>query len=156
MLNWKTVIHRASTKILADINLKCYEIAWELFTSVVKLTPSPSNPGKYSKGLLANQWYPKEGSASAARSAALSSTGADSLARINAVAKNGTEFYTRDGKITLTNNTDYAYRAEFLGWPKPTWRGEDGDAGFGGGGKPYRMVARSLIAVSAKYKRVKI
>lgn len=155
-MSWKTIVHRASTEVLAKINLTCYEIAWELFTSVVKLTPSPSNPGKYSKGLLANQWYPSENSASSARSSSLSSNGSNSLDRINALAKGGTAFYTKDGVVTLTNNVEYAYRAEVLGWPKPQWRGEDGDAGFGGGGKPYRMVARSLITISAKYKNVRI
>lgn len=147
---WKNAIDRASTEVLAKINLTCYEIAWELFTSVVKLTPSPSNPGQYAKGLLANQWYPAENSASSARSSSIDSNGSGSLDRINAFAKGGVEFYCKDGKVVLANNMPYAYRAEVLGWPKednPIWSGKVG---------PYRMVSRSLIAISAKYKNVRI
>jgi hypothetical protein len=152
--SWKDSILKAKADTLADINRLCYDITWELFTQIVKFTPSPTNPGKYAKGLLANQWYPQEGSSSLAKSSSTSPNGANSLDRINALAKNGTEFYMKDGIITMTNNSGHAYRAEVIGWPAAEWRGKDGDAGFGGGGKPYRMVARSLILIKTKYPKL--
>lgn len=151
MLNWKNAIHRASTKLLVEINRDVYHIAWDLFTTVVRFTPSPSNPGKYASGLLANQWYPSEGTPSAAHTTSRNSHGAESLARIDAMRRGGTAFYEKDGRVTLTNNSEHAYRAEALGWPKPRWRGKEGDGGYGGGNKPYRMVARSLMLIAAKY-----
>ena len=138
-------VRAATNKILVAVNLQCYQIAWELFTSVVSKTPSPANPGKHAKGLLANQWYPQERGASAARGAATNPSGADSITRIRAMM-NGIEFYDRDGKITLSNNLDYAVQAESLGWNPPRWKGT----------APYRMVALSLQATVAKYKKVKI
>ena len=138
-------VRAATNRILVEANLKCYNIAWELFTSVVKKTPSPTNPGPYAKGLLANQWYAQERGASAACGAIANPSGADSLARIKAMM-NGTEFYDRDGKITLSNNLHYAGQAESEGWNPPRWRGTP----------PYRMVALSLQATVAKFKKVKL
>lgn len=138
-------VRAASRKVLVAVNLKCYQIAWELFTSVVKKTPSPTNPGKYATGLLANQWYPKERGASTARGAATNPSGADSITRIKAMM-NGVEFYDRDGNITLSNNLHYAGLAETEGWKPPRWRGTP----------PYRMVALSLQATVAKFKKVNI
>lgn len=141
-----TSIQLSTTKILAKVNEQVYRIAWELFTNVVKFTPSPSNPGPHAKGLLANQWYPKAGSASSEKSIATSGTGAGSLSRINAMM-GGKEFLGKDGKLTLTNNMDYAQRAESEGWPRPKWSGKIG---------PYMMAARSLQATVAKYRKVTI
>lgn len=136
----------ASEKVLVEVNQKCYQIAWELFTSVVRLTPSPANPGYWATGLLANQWYPKAGSPSNAKGSDVSPNGSASLSRINGMM-GGMEFYGKDGKMFLNNNVPHAYRAEALGWPAPEWTGRV---------KPYRMVARSLQATAAKYKKVKV
>lgn len=136
-------VKAASRTILEQVNTKCNDIAWELFTLVVNKTPSPSNPGPKAKGLLSNQWYPSTGSASSNRGTSLSSNGGDSLSRINSFRK-GTEFMGKDGKATLANNLDYALQAEDTGWT---------------GNKntpPYRMVALSLQAVGAKYTNVRI
>lgn len=138
-------VRAATNKILVDVNLKCYSIAWGLFTLVVQKTPSPANPGPDAKGLLANQWYPQERGASAARSKALSHNGSGSLSRIQAIM-NGIEFYARDGKITMSNNMPYAVLAESTGWNPPKWKGT----------APYRMVALSLQATVAKHKKAKI
>jgi hypothetical protein len=138
-------IRASSQNLLVAVNNKVYSIAWELFTTVVKLTPSKANPGPHAKGLLANQWYPQEGSASTARSNAMSDNGAGSLARIQAML-GGTEFLGKDGKLTLTNNIDYAILAETEGWQPPKWRGT----------KPYMMVAKSLQIIAAKHKKVKL
>jgi hypothetical protein len=130
-------------KVISGINSKCYKIAKELFTSVVDLTPSPTNPGPFAKGELVNQWYPEAGGGfSEELSPDLSSTGAGSRARIAAL--HGFEFLGHDGTLTLSNNLPYAGRAESIGWPVADgWSGKIG---------PYRMVARSIQAVAAKYK----
>lgn len=146
MSSWKDEILKAKAEALEHVNRVCYDITWELFTQVVKLTPSPTNPGDYSKGLLANQWYPQEGALpSSAKSTITSPNGSNSLDRINSIAKSGREFYMKDGVVTLTNNLDYAYRAEVIGWPKPEWTGKIG---------PYRMVEKSLILITAKYPKM--
>lgn len=129
-------------KALWRVNEASYQIAKELFESVVRLTPSPSNPGLTAYGLLANQWYPEENDFSEELDGRLSPTGADSLNRIRAMK--GYAFNQRDGKVTLTNNLSYAYRAEALGWPVADgWSGQVG---------PYRMVALSIQQIAAKYK----
>lgn len=138
-------IRAASSKILVDVNLKCYQIAWELFTSVVNKTPSPTNPGPTAEGLLANQWYPMAGGVSGVLGVNLSPNGADSLARIQAMM-NGREFSNRDGRVTLSNSIGYVMLAEKAGWKPPRWKGTPA----------YRMVALSLQATVAKFKEVKI
>ena len=97
------------------VNLRCYDLARELFTSIVNLSPSPSHPGPYAHGLLVNQWYPEEGDFSDECGFSTSPNGAESLSRIKALR--GLAFYQKDGKLTFTNNLSYAYRAEVLGWP---------------------------------------
>lgn len=131
-----------SAAILQQVNKEVYRIAWELFTSVVILTPSPSQPGRFAKGVLANQWYPSTGSGVSTSGTSASNTGSESLARINAIVK-GKEFLGKDGRLTLSNNVPYAYNAEVEGWNPPTWSGKV---------KAYRMVARSLMAVAARNK----
>lgn len=133
-------IRAASKKILVDVNQKCNQIAWELFTSVVNKTPSPTNPGPFAKGLLANQWYSMDGGVSGASGINKSPNGADSLARIQSIL-NGTQFSGRDGRVTLSNNLDYAVQAESEGWKRTP---------------AYRMVALSLQATVAKFKNVSI
>lgn len=136
-------IRRNIAKAKQDINDQVYKISIELFLSIVRRTPSPSNKGFKAKGLLANQWYPKAGSGfSSDVGTAISDTGAGSIIRIHAL-KGGREFYGRNGRLSLTNNLDYAYRAEMLGWPQPIWSGSVG---------PYRMVASSLFEIAARYK----
>lgn len=131
-----------SRKLLMKVNLRCYEIARQLFIQVVSLTPSPSYPGRFATGLLANQWYPDENDFSDELGSDTSSNGDASLSRIKAMR--GLIFFRKDGKLTLTNNVSYAYRAEALGWPVADgWSGKTG---------PYRMVARSIQLIAAKYK----
>lgn len=128
-------------KTLWRVNLASYKIARDLFESVVIRTPSPFNPGQYADGHLANQWYPEEGDFSEELDSRTSPMGADSLRRIQAFK--GYAFNQRDGKVTLTNNLSYAYRAEALGWPKSDgWSGQVG---------PYRMVALSIQLIAAQH-----
>lgn len=123
-----------SQKILTHVNKKCYSITWQLFTSVVYLTP-------VLKGELINSWYPKIGAGfSSEKSSSYSKSGSGSLSRINSIM-GGNVFHGKDGVITMANNENYAYRAEMLGWPAPEWSGKVG---------PYRMVALSLRKVAAE------
>src|ERR1044071_4040041 len=108
-------LKKNSDKLLADVNTKCYKIAKELFVRVVQLTPSPSNPGRWAEGLLANQWYPFETTFSDEVGTNLSPNGAESISRV--MSLNGTIFTKKDGTLTFVNNLPYAYRAEVTGWP---------------------------------------
>ena len=137
---------RANTrKIMTRVNLACYRIARELFTKVVDLTPSPSNPGPFAEGYLVNQWYPENGTKFSSELGPTYDTGGDGYAsreRIDGL--HGFAFYGKDGAVTMANNVDYAYRAEALGWPKADgWSGNIG---------PYRMVAKAIQIIGAKYK----
>lgn len=126
-------------------NRRVYIIAKVLFARVVELSPSPDNPGEYAKGWLANQWYPEAGDFSEELSGATSDNGSASLGRIHAMS--GLEFFGRDGKLTLTNNLHYAYRAETLGWPQPLWSGKSSHASSG-----YHMVSLALQEIAALYR----
>lgn len=149
-LNFSASLSRNITRVLSEVNAKCNKISIELFLAIVRRTPSPDNPGEWAKGLLANQWYPKAGSGfSSNLTDATSDNGTGSRSRIIAL-RGGTEFLGKNGRLTLTNNVPYAYRAEVLGWPK----GKDPNSEWTWSGKvgPYRMVALSLQEVAARYK----
>lgn len=131
-------------RVLREVNDKCYAIARELFTSIVQLSPSPINPGYFADGYLVNQWYPVDGPAFSDERGAegdISKNGMGSLTRISVLR--GNQFRSGDGAVTLTNNVEYAYQAEAIGWLPPEWSGRQG---------PYRMVAQSLQKISNKYK----
>lgn len=134
-------VNKNINKILTHIDEKCYSITWQLFTSIVNNTPSPSNPGQWAEGLMSNQWYPQVGNNfSMEFTSATSPNGSASLSRITSL-KNTKTFYGKDGVMTMTNNSPWAYRAEYLGWTAPQWSGKVG---------PYRMVAKSLQSVAAQ------
>lgn len=132
-------------KVKQDVNDSVYQIARELFTKIVGYTPARTpNPvvGPTAKGVLVNNWFPMNGPEfSSSKTDQRSAIGAGSLARIKALV--GQNFLNKDGTVTLSNNLDYAYRAEVLGWPSPPWSGRIG---------PYRMVARALQEIGVKYK----
>lgn len=140
-MSFAASVRANSNKALLRLNTACYKIAKELFLNVVLLTPSPANPGPTAKGLLANQWYPEDGKTFSMGSGEdTSPNGAASIARISAL--NGLQFFKKDGAVTMTNNEDYATLAESIGWNPPQWQGTP----------PYRMVARSIQLIAAKYK----
>lgn len=144
MASFSESINKNINKILTHIDEKCYSITWQLFTSIVQLSPSPSNPGEFAKGLLSNQWYPLAGSSfSTEVGTNTSPNGSASLARITAL-KGSRQFYGKDGVMTMANNTSWAYRAEYLGWPQSEY------AGWIHNVPAYRMVAKSLQAVAAQ------
>ena len=133
-------------KIELEINKKCYEISRELFLQIVELTPTKVGPvhGPYATGVLSNNWFPVDGPGySTDEVDTRVPNGQASVDRIKTLQ--GTQFFRKDGEVTLSNNIKYAYRAEYAGWPEadnPRWKGA----------KPYHMVSLSLILVSARYK----
>jgi len=147
-------VKKNSARVLAETNTKCYTIAKELFTRVVKLTPSPANPGRWAEGLLANQWYPAEKDYSGEVGTDTSPNGAASISRVQAL--NGQVFNKHDGTLTFVNNLPYAYRAEAIGWPSHEGynggKNKETSGGFQNTGAPYRMVALSIQYIAAKYK----
>lgn len=145
-MKFTSSIRTNSRKVLVKVNKTVYSLASKLFTNVVEFTPSPFNPGDTATGLLANQWYPSVGSPSSALGKDTSPNGADSLARIRAMTT-GREFLGKDGKLYLTNNVHYAYRAEVIGWRK-----EDGWSGLIG---PYAMVSKAMF-LAGNQARIKI
>lgn len=136
---WAQNIRLAINKIELDVNNGCYKIARELFLKIVQNTPSPVQRGaKYAKGALVNNWYPLRGNGFSSDSTEdLSPYGEGSISRIKAVVGGGAEFFKKDGSFTLSNNLDYAYQAEALGWQKTG---------------PYAMVSLSIQEISARYK----
>lgn len=138
-------IDRNIRRVKQEINAKVLTISIDLFLSVVRLTPSPTQrDAEYATGLLVNQWYPAAGNTfSSSEGTDQSDDGEGSKSRIKAL-RTSTEFLGKDGKLTLANNVHYAYRAEVLGWPVAD--------GWGGKVGPYKMVALAIQATKAKYK----
>ena len=134
-------VRKFQAKALKDMNDSVAKVVTTMFKDIVALTPSPSNPGVYARGLLVNQWYPAIKVFDRTTGNAIDDVGAGSYMRIYTVLATQ-PFYGKDNTITLTNSTPWAYRAEKLGWPKPTWSGNVG---------PYAMVATSLVNIKQAY-----
>lgn len=136
-------VNANSWAIMKTVNDRVYEVARALFKEIVRQTPSPiQREAATAKGLLVNNWFPRSGpDFSPEKTDSTSPYGAGSIARISALR--GFNFFQKDGVVTLSNNLDYAYRAEVLGWPSPPWSGRVG---------PYRMVALAMQLTAAKYQ----
>lgn len=130
-------------KALQKASQSTNNIVYDLFTEVVAKSPSPSNPGHFARGLLANQWYSEAGGAySPVRSSATNDIGIDSISRVSSTLSQA-PFLRKDSVVTFTNNTEEAYYAETLGWKPPLWSGDVG---------PYHMVALSINEILNKYR----
>lgn len=140
-LNFGASIAANCEKLKRKVNDQCLHIAKELFLKVVEGSPSPLNPGPYADGLLVNQWYPAIGGVSGSVGSDTSPYGAGSIARIHALFSGSTEFYSKDGMISLSNNVHYAGLAESIGWQPPRWNGRPG----------YFMVLKALQDVSMRF-----
>ncbi len=131
-------------KALLQANTSVSNVAKDLFTKVVSITPSVVFPGHWAKGHLANQYYLEwGGSFSSEISNAISDNGNDSLTRIQ-VGLNTLGFYKKDNVVTFTNNVDYAYRAEHIGWlqaDNPRWKNRTA----------YKMISISINYIKGKY-----
>lgn len=138
-------IKKFQEKALLAANQSVSNAVESLFTEVVVRSPSPSNPGNYAMGHLANQWYTMVGGGfSSENTSATNPNGADSLSRIKATLAQRI-FLGQDNSISLTNNDSWSYRAEYLGWPKTDgapWKGRVG---------AYHMVSISLNNFKGAY-----
>lgn len=125
-------------KVKRQVNDKIVAIATELFTEIVEGTP-------IDKGILINNWYAGTGRAynGSYNESAASKDGMSSRMQI-ASLRVYTGFVGRDSSVSLSNSTPYGFRAEYAGWPTPTWSGNVG---------PYAMIAKAFIKVAPKYKR---
>ncbi len=115
----------------------------ELFGKLL-IENSPTQPDAvHSTGLFKNSWYVSVNEFDPSIGTVPDSSGSGSLARLDEL-KSVDWFKTRDGFISFTNNLDYAYRVEYLGWPSPTWSGTVG---------AYAPVRNSVIALKGAVKK---
>lgn len=126
-----------------EISKNITDTAQQLFTKVVDYSPSyvGTPQAQFSKGELINNWFPFVNSMSTGIETSFSDTGESSRMRINSIPADS--FDKKDGYIALTNNTQWAYRAEYLGWEAPTWSGRVG---------AYAMVRKAMNEVSTNLK----
>lgn len=110
-------IRSFADKALQKASTNTMTIAQDVGRLSVNFSPSPSNPGPYAVGLLANQWYPSIGTIDTTVTAATSSNGSDSLSRIEALSSTNA-FLNRDNVVYITNSTEEAWYADKLGWKK--------------------------------------
>lgn len=130
-------IKKTSEKIQKEVNITINNRIIDGGNFLVNKTPVKT-------GLLRNNWYVGIGKNNYTKqfSNNTSVVGLDSLYRINTIG-NEIEFYKKDGEISITNTTPYAYRAEIIGWPLPEWSGTVG---------PYAMVRNTITYMRGKYK----
>lgn len=119
----------------------------DLGTLNVRFSPSPSNPGPYALGLLVNQWYFSVGSPDTSVTTSTSSTGTDSLSRLDAFLSTN-PWLGKDATAYITNSTEEAYYADVLGWAKG--KGTNGWAWSGNSG-PYMMRQQSIQYILGAY-----
>ncbi len=137
-MSFAASIRAFNKKVKLEVGMKVIEIATNLFTEVVNGTPVES-------GILINNWYVGFGKTYNTGYNALSKSSVGMASRTQiASLRTFTGFVGRDGSVSLTNSTPYGFRAEYAGWPTPTWSGRVG---------PYAMIAKAFIKVVPKYKR---
>jgi len=137
-------VAKTATKMQEQVNAKAVEISTTLFTVLVSKTPIAD--GRYGlPGTLVNNWFVGYGVGAYNKSFIPSPNPSanNSYSQI-ATIRNSKEFLSKDGEISLTNSTPYAYRAEILGWPAPLWSGRYG---------PYAMVRNTLTTVAPLFKK---
>lgn len=149
MVDFLTSLMSNIEKVENEVNDKIMDVFELASEKVIEYTPQPSmfpNSALWATGLLVNQWYPAVNSFSDEQNSITSDNGNGSLGRVYKMRKEK-PFKGKDAYITLTNNVDYAYRAESVGWPQgenPTgwkWTGKI---------KPYFMVAKAVGETAAE------
>ena len=144
-LGFAASIRAKADKQLEQVNTKINDIASDLFTTAVKL--SPTKPmAKYAKGEFINNWMAMSNGVDSGTRSTRSYDGMASLTSIAALKTKST-FLRRDGFVTLTNNVHYAGLVEYEGWKperNPRWSGRIG---------PYAPVRNAFIRVVPKYKK---
>ena len=131
-------IKNFNKKVKVEVSEQIIAIATDLFTEIVNETP-------VDEGVLINNWYAGTGVGNYNSSYNEFSTSQDGMYSRMQIAslKRYTGFVGRDGAVSLSNSTPYAYRAEYIGWPQPQWSGRVGK---------YAMVAQAFIKVITKYQ----
>lgn len=136
-------IRLSINKIQEELDRELNKLALDTFKDVIQNTPSGWQDSPYAEGLLVNNWFPKVRGFSTETTSTKSLSGYDSFNRLTQLV-DAKIFYKKDNSVTLTNNIDYAYRAEVLGWKPtsehPNWKGA----------APYGMIAKALIKAKSK------
>lgn len=141
-----------SDKMLESVNSGILQIAADVFTKAVEYSPSPlmqPEMANYSIGTFINNWFVAENSLAEDFINSTSSTGVDSLSRINSIPALLT-FYGKDGMISLTNNSSYSAYVENLGWQ--AGEGTNGWVWTGNQLAPYAPVFKAMSYASGNYK----
>lgn len=135
-------VGKSAAKMQKQVNDAVNNRATELFKTIISKTPIGLSD---TKGQLINNWYVGYGKGKYNRSkgAAPNTSGMNSYNQVATIAKSY-EFLGKDGEISFANSVNYAFRAEYAGWPAPKWSGKIG---------PYAMVRNSLTEIASKYKR---
>lgn len=128
-------------KAVVEVDEKVHAIAEELFTEVVNM--SPTKPGaNTAKGEFINNWMAGANRIDTSTRGSYDYSGMGSRNSI-ATLRGEHVFLGKDGYVTLTNSTPYAFRVEYAGWPQPQWSGRVGK---------YAPVAKAFVLVVPKYK----
>ena len=123
-------------KINTEVNDKITFVAQDLFTGIIKDTPVGSPPRDNHPGLLKNNWFTAVNTFSTATTDIQDAGGSGSMLNVDSL-KQEDYFFNKDSSLTMSNNLDYSYRAEAIGWRD-----------IGGNTDPYLMVATNLDRVS--------
>lgn len=129
-------VKTSADKIRKQVNTAMLLRVQDAGRTLIRKTP-------VSTGLLINNWNVGFGvNVPKFFTQSTSTTGSASLTRIASITSSS-EFLGKDGIVNFVNITPYAYRAEVLGWPQPTWSGRVG---------PYAMVRNTITYMKGKYK----
>lgn len=118
-----------------EINNAIEIIATDLFTSIVKLSPSKAIGSRFSTGLFINNWKASANSIDTGITSAKNAYGVTSLGTLEGVLQQNV-WLEKDGYISFTNSLDYANIVEKIGWRITG---------------PYAMVAISIKNIANKY-----
>lgn len=136
-------------KVLDQANDNTCKAILAVDSLVIDKSPEPPGKAGWSTGHLKDSWFPASGGGrSSETTSSAEPSGGGSYARLKAIIAEDL-FYGRDNVISFTNNTEYAYRVEKLGWPAGQGGGEYGKWK---GATPYQMVALSVQETLLKYK----
>lgn len=133
-------------KALLHANKSVCNTFESLASEVIDRSPNaPDHIGRYAKGTLKDNWYTSIGSPSSEVSSSANLSGISSLSRFKAILAQA-PFLGKDNTLYFTNNTNYAARVEYLGWPQ----GEGSNGWVWAGAQPYHMVTMSVANLIGK------
>lgn len=139
-------IAKSTARTKKDIDYTITSIAKELFKCIVNYTPVGNPEVDPHPGQLVNSWQVGLNSINTNVQQRPSPTKTGPLRRIDGQVQRG--IFLKDGYISFTNSSEYAWRAEWGGWNSGVTAGE----GRWTGTEPYHMVERAFIDVASKYR----